>query len=318
MFLISVSALLLSAVLCTSSTLERAWNATIPTGALYKNSTAPVECRIQDLLSRMTIADKTSQLLQGDIIGWVNKSTNTFNYSGLVASMATQSSQFYVGHPIPQQWIAEGTRKAQQYLIQNTTLGIPAFVQSESIHGFLVGNATIFNSPIAHACSFNTELVRKMAGIIAREALSLGVNQLFAPLADLARELRFGRVEETYGEDPYLTGEMAFSYVKGLQAGNVSAMVKHFVGFSAPEQGLNTGPVHGGERELRTTWLPPFKRAIIDGGAYSVMSAYHSYDGVPAVADHHTLTDVSTPIHSVFSRLSKKKTAIGHGFLLAS
>lgn len=165
-------------------------------------------------------------------------------------------------------------------------------VQSEGIHGFLIGNATIFNSPIAYACSFDPDLVQEMGAVIAQEALALGVNQLFAPLADLARELRFGRVEETFGEDPYLTGEIAYSYVKGLQGGKVSATVKHFVGFSNPEQGLNTGPVHGGEREMRTTWMPPFKRAIIDAGAYSIMSAYHSYDGVPAVANHHTLTDV--------------------------
>ena len=85
---------------------------------------------------------------------------------------------------------------------------------------------------------------------------------------------------------------MAYSYVKGLQDGSVSATIKHFVGFSAPEQGLNTAPVHGGEREMRTTWLPSFRRAIVDGGAYSIMSAYHSYDGVPAIADHHTLTDI--------------------------
>jgi beta-glucosidase len=293
MFLLGVLALWLLSVSRVYSASEGTWNNTNPSGALYKNAAAPVEARVQDLLSRMTIEDKTSQLLQGDFANWINVDTNAFNYSGLVANMAKRSSQFYVGYPIPQQWIAEGTKRAQEYLLRNTTLGIPAFVQSESIHGFLVGNATIFNSPIAYACSFNPELVEKMAGVIAREALSLGVNQLFAPLADLARELRYGRVEETFGEDPHLTGEMAYSYVKGLQAGNVSAMVKHFVGFSAPEQGLNTGPVHGGERELRTTWLPPFKRAIIDAGAYSVMSAYHSYDGVPAVADHHTLTDVS-------------------------
>lgn len=131
-----------------------------------------------------------------------------------------------------------------------------------------------------------------MSATIAKEALALGVNQLFAPLADLARELRYGRVEETFGEDSYLAGEMAYSYVKGLQGGKVAAMVKHFVGFSNPEQGLNTGPVHGGERELRTTWMPPFKRAMIDAGALSTMIAYHSYDGIPAIMDHHTLTDV--------------------------
>jgi beta-glucosidase len=117
--------------------------------------------------------------------------------------------------------------------------------------------------------------------------MALGINQIFAPVVDLARELRFGRVEETYGEDHFLAGEFGYEYVRGIQSQNVSATVKHFAGFSAPEQGLNTGPVHGGERELRTTWLPAFKRAIIDADAWSIMGAYHSYDGIPSVADHH-------------------------------
>lgn len=131
-----------------------------------------------------------------------------------------------------------------------------------------------------------------MAGVIAQEALALGVNQIFAPLGDLARELRYGRVEETFGEDGYLAGEIGYSYVKGLQAGNVSATVKHFAAYGTPEQGLNTGPVHGGERELRTTYLPSYKRQIIDAGAYSIMSAYSSYDGVALIANHHILTDI--------------------------
>jgi beta-glucosidase len=260
--------------------------------ATYKDPTAPVEARVSDLLSRMTIEEKTAQLIQGDISNWINTTNNVFNSSGLAWNMANRAGQFYVGYPVPQSWISEGVKKAQDYLVHNTTLGIPAFVQTEGIHGFLVGNATIFNSPIGYACSWDMDLVQEMASVIAQEALALGVNQLFAPLADLARELRYGRVEETFGEDPYLVGEMAYSYVKGVQGGNVSATVKHFAGFSAPEQGLNTGPVHGGERELRTTWLPPFKRAIIDAGAYSIMGAYHSYDGIPAIADAHMMTEI--------------------------
>lgn len=153
-------------------------------------------------------------------------------------------------------------------------------------------NATIFNSPIAHACSWNPALVEEMAAAIAKESRAVGVNQLFAPVADLARELRHGRVEETYGEDGFLAGELALAYVKGVQSMGVSAMVKHFAAFGAAEQGLNTGPVHGGERELRTTYLPPYRRAIIDGGAFSIMTAYHSYDGIPAVSDGHLLTDI--------------------------
>jgi beta-glucosidase len=260
--------------------------------ATYKNPFASTEERVSDLLSRMTIEEKTAQLIQGDISNWINTTTNSFNYSGLVDNFANKAGQFYVGYPVAQSWISDGIKKAQDYISQNTTLGIPALVQTEGIHGLLVENATIFNSPIAHACSWDPELVQEMAEAIAKESRALNINQLFAPVVDLARELRFGRVEETYGEDPYLAGEMGFSYVRGVQSHNVSATVKHFAGFSAPEQGLNTGPVHGGERELRTTWLPSFKRAIIDSGAWSIMGAYHSYDGIPAIADHHVMTDI--------------------------
>ncbi|KAI1411014.1 glycoside hydrolase family 3 protein [Hypoxylon sp. FL1857] len=259
---------------------------------LYKDSSAPVEDRVTDLLPRMTIEDKASQLLQGDLRNWINISDGTLNQTGLEWSMRTRAGSFYVGVAIPWKMLSDGVKTGQDYLVQNTTLGIPAWIQSEGIHGFLIPNATIFNSPIAHACSFNPSLIEKMAKAIAQEAHALGVNQIFGSLADLARELRFGRVEETFGEDGYLTGELAHAYVKGLQSGNVSAMVKHFAAFASPEQGINCAPVHGGERELRTTYLPPFRRAIIDAGAFSIMSAYHSYDGVPAVADKHTLTDI--------------------------
>lgn len=190
-------------------------NGTNTTTPIYKDPTASVDDRVTDLLARMTIADKTAQLIQGDISNWINMTDNTFNASGLVWNMATRAGQFYVGYPVDQQWIAEGIKIAQDYLMQNTTLGIPALVQSEGIHGFLIGGATIFNSPIAYACSFNPELIEKMGAAIAQESLALGVNQLFAPLGDLARELRYGRVEETFGEDGYLAGEIGYSYIKG-------------------------------------------------------------------------------------------------------
>lgn len=182
---------------------------------VYKNPHASVDARVADLLSRMTLQEKTAQLIQGDISNWINTTTNAFNATGLTWSMANRAGQFYVGYPAPQQWINEGVKKAQEYLMHNTTLGIPALVQSEGIHGFLIGNATIFNSPIGQACSWNPKLVQKMGAAIAQEALALGVNQIFAPLGDLARELRYGRVEETFGEDGYLAGEMGYSYVIG-------------------------------------------------------------------------------------------------------
>ncbi|KAI0408407.1 glycoside hydrolase family 3 protein [Xylaria palmicola] len=259
---------------------------------VYKDAHAPVESRVADLLSRMTIEEKTSQIVQGDLRNWLNITDFSHNQTGLEFNMEYRGGQFYVGVPIPWDKLSEGIKKGQDYIMEKTRLGIPAFAQSEGIHGFLIPNATIFNSPIAYACSFNLDLIEKMGKAIAQESRALGVNQIFGPVVDLARELRFGRVEETFGEDGYLAGEMGFAYVKGLQSLNVTAMVKHFAAFGTPEQGVNTAPVHGGERELRTTYLPPFKRAIIDGNAFSIMSAYHSYDGIPAVADKHILTEI--------------------------
>ncbi|CBF86402.1 hypothetical protein AN2217.2 [Aspergillus nidulans FGSC A4] len=239
---------------------------------LYKDPNAAIEDRVSDLLGRMTLEDKVGQLMQGDITNWMNADTGEFNYTGLEENMKIKAGMFYVGYPVPWDWIATNVKRAQDYLLENTTLGIPAFVQTEAIHGFLIGNATIYNSPIAYGCSFNRKTSPASSDLVA------GSNA--------------AQVEETYSEDPYLAGEIGYQYVTGLQSLNVSAQVKHYAGFSQPEQGINTAPVHGGERYLRTTWLPPFKRAIIDAGAYSVMSAYHSYDGIPAVADYHLLTEI--------------------------
>jgi beta-glucosidase len=112
-------------------------------------------------------------------------------------------------------WLSNGIKVAQDYLVHNTTLGIPALVQTEGIHGLRVGNATIFNSPIGYACSWNPPPIEKMGAVIARESSALGINQLYAPLGDLARELRYGRVEETFGEDGFLAGEIGYAYIKG-------------------------------------------------------------------------------------------------------
>lgn len=173
---------------------------------IYKDPKAAIEDRVEDLLSRMTMEEKTSQLVQGDLRNWLNVTDGTLNATGLEWSMKHRGGSYYIYAEGPDAWkyVGDGVRTAQDYLVRNTTLGIPAWVQGESIHGFLVPNATIFNSPIGYACSWNPALVEEMAAATAREARALGVNNLFAPLADLARELRFGRVEETFGEDPFL------------------------------------------------------------------------------------------------------------------
>ncbi|RMZ12050.1 hypothetical protein D0864_00818 [Hortaea werneckii] len=260
--------------------------------APYKDSSVPIEDRITDLLGRMTIEEKAAQLMQGDISNWLNTTSGEFNETGLAVNFDQKAGMFYVGYPISWDWLATNIKRGQDYAVNETRLGIPTIVQTEGIHGFLIGNATLFNSPIGYACTFNRTQTQLMAEQIAREAKALGVNQLFAPLADLARELRFGRVEETFGEDGYLAGETAKSYIHGLQSLNVSAMLKHYAAFGDPDQGLNTGPQHFGERALRTTWLPSYHKAVTEGGAWAIMSAYHSQDGVPAVSDHFTLTEI--------------------------
>ncbi|PSR81052.1 glycoside hydrolase family 3 protein [Coniella lustricola] len=280
---------LVCAILATASAAIAASNDSTP---IYKNPNATIDDRVADLLGRMTIQEKTSQLVQGDVSNWLNVDSGAYNESGLVWSMEDRGGSFYVGYYVNWTTLWSAIKLGQDYLVENTTLGIPAWVQSEGIHGFLIPNATIFNSPIAQACSWNPDLVEQMGQAIAQEASALGVNQIFGPLGDLARELRYGRVEETYGEDSFLAGEMAYSYVKGLQSGGVAAMVKHFAAYATPEQGINTSPVHGGERERLMTYLPSYKRAIIDAGAVSIMAAYHCYDSVPAVADYHLLTEI--------------------------
>ncbi|KAL2755641.1 glycoside hydrolase family 3 protein [Sodiomyces alcalophilus JCM 7366] len=259
---------------------------------VYKNPDAAIDDRVADLLKRMTIEEKTAQLLQGDIRDFLDIDDGTYNETAMAWLAETRANSVWTGLYMTKSMVSRGARLAQDYLVNKTRLGIPAFIQSEGIHGFLALNATIFNSPIAHGCSFNPDLVEKMAHVIAVESRALGVNQIFAPVVDLARELRFGRVEECYTEDPYLAGELGYAYVKGLQSEKVCAMVKHYAAFASPEQGVNTAPVHGGERMLRTTYLPPFKRAIVDADAWSVMSSYNSYDGIPVVADHHMQEEI--------------------------
>ncbi|EIW81674.1 glycoside hydrolase family 3 protein [Coniophora puteana RWD-64-598 SS2] len=273
----------------------------------YKNANASIEDRINDLLPRMTVEEKVAQLMQGDIDGWMNMSdplddTLTYNATGLEEMLTTKAGAIWAGYLAPWDKIVYAIEVGQRYLMENTTLGIPGIVQSEGLHGF-TDNGTTWPSPIGLAASFNAPLLQEAATTIATEAEGLGYSQLFAPVLDLSRELRWGRVEENYGEDPFLTSQMGRAYVEGIQTGRrrnvsdtatarVAATCKHYAAYGSPQGGLNIAPVHGGERDLRTYYLKPFEYACVDGGALSIMSAYASYDGVPLVANKFLLTDV--------------------------
>ncbi|EJD00700.1 glycoside hydrolase family 3 protein [Fomitiporia mediterranea MF3/22] len=274
---------------------------------VYKDPTANIEDRVKDLLSRMTLQEKVAQIIQGDMNGWMDFSdplddTLTYNASGLVEMMSTKAGSVWGGYQTPWDKFVFGVEVGQRYLMENTTLGIPALIQSEGLHGF-TNNGTTFPSPLGLAASFNPDLLSQVASSIADEAEGLGVSHIFAPVLDLSRELRWGRVEENYGEDPFLTGEMGTAYVTGLQSGRrrnvsdtaiarVAATCKHFAAFGSPQGGLNLAPVEGGERALRSIYLPPFEKACAEAGSLSIMTAYSSFDGVPVVSDAHILKDI--------------------------
>ncbi|KAJ7683521.1 glycoside hydrolase superfamily [Mycena rosella] len=272
---------------------------------IYKNPTASIEARVADLLPRMTIEEKVSQIIQGDLNGWMNLNdplddTKTFNQTGLEEMVRLKGGSIWAGYQTPWDKLVFAITVGQKYMMENTTLGIPALFQSEGLHGF-TDNGTTFPSPIGLSASFDPALVSQVAGIIGAEAEGLGISHIFAPVLDLSRELRWGRVEENYGEDQFLTGEMGNAYVTGLQSGRrrnasstaiarVAATCKHFAAFGSPQSGLNIAQVSGGERELRTQFLKPFNRACLQ--SLSIMTAYSSYDGIPAVANTHLLTDI--------------------------
>ncbi|WP_017559543.1 glycoside hydrolase family 3 protein [Nocardiopsis baichengensis] len=180
----------------------------------------------------------------------------------------------------------------QKRLTDGTRTGIPAIAHEECLTGFTAYGATVYPAPLAWAAAFSPELVRRMAGAIARDMRAVGVHQGLAPLMDVARDPRWGRVEETMGEDPYLVGTTGTAYVRGLEENGIVATLKHFAGYSASRAGRNHAPVSVGPREFADVLLPPFEMAVREGGARSVMNSYSDVDGLPAAADEELLTGV--------------------------
>jgi beta-glucosidase-like glycosyl hydrolase len=248
----------------------------------------PVEDRVQDLLNRMTLEEKAAQTAApfGAAVdvhrppptGWGN-ATAAFSSLGLTPREAARAGN-----------------ELQRKHVEGTRLGIPVLLAEEALIGLKVRDATTFPDAIAQAATWDPELVAEMARRIGTQMASLGVRQALSPLADVARDPRWGRVEETYGEDPYLVGTMATAFVHGLQGAvpgtPLIATLKHFVGYSASDGGRNTGPAQLGPRELREVHTLPFEMAIRVGGARGAMPAYNSIDGVPVTGSRAYLTDL--------------------------
>jgi beta-glucosidase len=184
----------------------------------------------------------------------------------------------------------------QKWVMTHNRLGIPALFVEEALHGYNTG--TVFPAPIGLSATWDVTLAQETAASIASEARAHGVDMILAPVLDLAREPRWGRVEEDFGEDPYLTSQLGLAYVRGAQGSSlqsdqsVVAEPKHFAGHGSPEGGTNTSPVHMGERELRSVMLKSFEPAFRDGHAMATMAAYHEIDGIPVTADPFLLKSV--------------------------
>lgn len=274
-------------------------NASLP----YQDSSLPIEQRVSDLLSRMTLEEKVAQMkmkslnsLRRDGKWDLSKESLDDLFGG--ESIGCLESPF-VEHGV----IAQISEAVDRYLRENTRLGIPAIQIAECLHGHLALGTTIFPQSIALGCTWNPDLVGQMASVIAEEASLAGVDQALSPLFDLARDPRYGRVEECYGEDPYLVKQMGVAFVKGLQGepeatrkglapGKIAAMGKHFAAYSKPEAGINIAPAQVGERSLRELYLYPFEGAVKEANIYSIMPGYHEVDGVPMHANRWLMNGI--------------------------
>lgn len=269
--------------------------------AVYKQANAPIERRIKDLLSRMTLEEKVRQLdLYSGATALVDKHTDGTHADAEANFLPDKARALWgdlgVGgihdlNPTPEQ-----ANAIQQWVIKHNRLQIPVLFIEEGLHGFDTG--TVFPAPINLASTWNSDNAERTGAAIAAEARSTGVDMILAPVLDLARDPRWGRVEEDYGEDPYLTGRLGEAFVRGAQGKtlnseqSVVSEPKHFAGHGSPEGGTNTSPVHMGERELRSVMLRGFEPAIRDGKAMGVMAAYHEIDGIPITADPFLLKKI--------------------------
>jgi beta-glucosidase-like glycosyl hydrolase len=273
---------------------------------VYLDADQPVEARVSDLLGRMTLQEKIAQmhafwlLLSEDGQHQVRPGEAFIGCSDPdEVQRRLKNGMGQITRPLGTRGVdpAAGLRalnRLQRFLRTETRLGIPAISHEECLVGLMARDATMFPSSLAMAATWNPELIEEAARQIGLECRAVGCQQALAPVLDVSRDVRWGRTEETFGEDPYLVGVMATRYVKGLQGPqrDLLATLKHYVGHSASEGARNHAPVNLGWRELNDTFLLPFEMAVKLANAGSVMPAYHDVDGEPSHASRHLLTDV--------------------------
>jgi beta-glucosidase len=280
----------------------------------YKNSALPAEKRVKDLLARMSLDEKAAQMM----CIWQEKTTKLLDAKGNFDFQKAKVA-FKKGHGIGQvgrpsdagstpsdagvgknaRETAELSNAIQKFFIENSRLGIPVIFHEECLHGHAAIGATSFPQPIGLGATFNPDLIEKLFTMTAEEARVRGAHQALTPVVDVARDPRWGRVEETYGEDPFLNAQLGCAVVRGFQGDatfkdkkRVIATLKHFAAHGQPESGMNCAPVNVSERVLRETFLSTFKLAIQNAGCISIMASYNEIDGVPSHASEWLLRDV--------------------------
>jgi len=274
----------------------------------YKNPNLGVDTRVADLIGRMTLEEKARQLdMYFGCEDLLDKNKNqTVDHHTHAKPDAIFDPQFAkrslgnlgVGSVHDLYPRAKLSNRIQEWVIKSNRLGIPALFIEEGLHGYMDYDETVFPQSINLATTWNPELARQTGAAIAAQARANGVDMILGPVLDVARDPRWGRVEENFGEDPYLTGQFGLAYVEGMQGDSLNtdhtviAEPKHFAGHGSPEGGLNMSPVHAGEREVRSIMLKSFEPAVREGKAMGIMAAYHDIDGVPCTGNPWLLNEV--------------------------
>lgn len=272
---------------------------------LYKDPSRSVPDRVADLLARMTLDEKLAQLHalwlilseDGDHQARGDAFTGAADPGRLREALSHGLGQItrpLGSHPVDPARGVRALNRLQKLMVEDTRLGIPVLSHEECLSGVMVRGATLFPSSLAYGATWDPDLIEAVGRAIGQEARAIGCRQGLAPVLDVARDARWGRTEECFGEDPYLVGVMATAYVRGLQGEgcDLLATLKHYAGHSLSEGGRNHAPVNLGWRELSDTFLLPFEMAVKLGGARSVMPAYHDVDGEPCHASRRLLTDL--------------------------
>ena len=277
---------------------------------VYKDSAKSTHERVKDLLDKMSQEEKILQLtsiwlsfdpekgemapsIMGDDL---DENAGRVDIDYYLRTGLGQITRAFGSRPIPPVTGAETVNRIQKRLIEESRLGIPVICHEECLSGLMAQGATSFPSPVNYGSTWDPELIRQVGDVIRRQMRSLGTHQGLAPVCDVARDARWGRVEETIGEDPYLVGTMVTNYVRGLQGDDIKngviATLKHFVGYSFSEGGRNFAPVHTGKRELMDVFFIPFEMAVKEGKVLSLMNGYHEFDGEVPGASRWLLTEV--------------------------